>query len=400
MALALEGIKIIELAQLAAVPMAGRLLGDLGADVIHIEHPAMGDVLRVVLAGHGVDIAGPNYIWENYSRNKRSMTLDVSTPAGQDILYKLVATADVFLTNMRPFEMEKYALGYADLSQRNPNIIYGSVTGVGKRGPERNEPGYDATGYWARSGVAHSVTPLDIPPDFRVGAFGDNLAGLSLAFAIMTALFVRERTGHGQEVDLSLLQTGVYQLSWFMGETLVTHQDRPHVDRRDIPNVLMNAYRTRDQRWLLLCLLQPDRYWSALCRAIGRQDLEHDPRFASHFPRLQNHVALIEILDAVFATKTLDEWKECLTGIPCAPIQKLTEVITDPQAHANDMFVSLDHPQHGRLEVVGPPFHLSRTPATVRTPGPEFGQHTEEVLLECGYTWDDLEQFKRDRVIA
>ena len=162
----------------------------------------------------------------------------------------------------------------------------------------------------------------------------------------------------------------------------------------------MNAYRTRDQRWLLLCLLQPDRYWSALCRAIGRQDLEHDPRFASHFPRLQNHVALIEILDAVFATKTLDEWKECLTGIPCAPIQKLTEVITDPQAHANDMFVSLDHPQHGRLEVVGPPFHLSRTPATVRTPGPEFGQHTEEVLLECGYTWDDLEQFKRDRVIA
>lgn len=400
MALALEGIKVVEVAQLAAVPMAGRLLADLGADVIHIEHPATGDVLRVVLAGHGVHIAGPNYIWENYSRNKRSVTLDVSQPGGQDILHKLVATADVFLTNMRPFEMERYGLEYADLSRRNPRIIYGSLTGVGKRGPEKNEPGYDATGYWARSGVAHSITPPDVPPDFRVGAFGDNVAGLSLGFAIMTALFVRERTGLGQEVDLSLLQTGVYQLSWFMGEALVTQQDRPYVDRRDMPNVLMNTYRTSDQRWLLLCLLQPDRYWSALCRAIGREDLERDPRFAAHQPRLQNHVALIEILDAVFATKTLAEWQERLAGIPCAPIQKLSEVRTDPQARANDLFVPLDHPEHGRMEVVGPPFHLSRTPATVRTPGPGFGQHTEEVLLEYGFTWQDIEHFKRAGIVA
>jgi crotonobetainyl-CoA:carnitine CoA-transferase CaiB-like acyl-CoA transferase len=223
---------------------------------------------------------------------------------------------------------------------------------------------------------------------------------LSLAFAIMTALFVRERTGHGQEIDLSLLQTGVYQLSWFMGETLVRREDRPHVDRRDIPNVLMNAYRTKDQRWLLLCLLQPDRYWPALCRAIGRPELEHDPRFASHYPRLENHQALIEILDAVFANKTLDDWKERLAGIPCAPIQKLTEVTADPQARANDLFVPLEHPQHGRLEVVGPPFHLSHTPATVRSPGPEFGQHTEDVLLALGFSWDEIAGFKRDRIIA
>jgi crotonobetainyl-CoA:carnitine CoA-transferase CaiB-like acyl-CoA transferase len=399
-ALALEGIKVVEVAQLAAVPMAGRLLADLGADVIHVEHPATGDVLRMVMAGHGLAIAGPNCVWENYSRNKRSVTLDVSQKSGHEILCRLVETADVFLTNMRPFETEKYTLEYTDLSRINPKLIYGSLTGTGKRGPEKDEPGYDATGYWARSGVAHAIMPPDVPPDCRVGAFGDNLAGLSLAFAIMTALFVRERTGTGQEVELSLLQAGIHQLSWFVAETLVTKYDRPYVDRTEMPNVLMNAYRTKDRRWLLLCLLQPDRYWSALCRAIDRQDLEHDPRFASHQPRLENHAELVGILDAVFATRTMEEWKLRLAGIPCAPIQTLTEAIADPQARANELFASLHHPTHGYLEVVGPPFHLSKTPASVRSPGPEFGQHTEEVLLAHGYTWQDLERFKREGIIA
>lgn len=390
MSLALEGIKVVELAQLAAVPMAGRLLADLGADVVHVEHPVTGDVMRSVLAGQGVDARGPNHVWENYNRNKRSMTLDVSRAAGRDVLCRLIENADVFLTNMRPFEIEKYAIGYAELSRCNPRIIYGSLTGLGRRGPERDEPGYDATGYWARAGVAHSVMPPDVPPDLRIGGFGDNVAGMSLAFAIMTALFVRERTGRGQEVDLSLLQAGVYQLSWSMSEALVSGLDRPFVKRQDMPNVLMNAYRTRDERWLLLCLLQPDRYWSAFCRAIGKPELEHDSRFASHHLRLRHGAELITILDEVFGTRTLQEWQGCLTGIPCAPIQRLTEVTADPQAQANDLFVGLEHPVHGRMQLVGPPFHLSETPATVRTPGPEFGQHTEEILLELGYTWDDI----------
>ena len=399
MTLALEGIKVVEVAQLAAVPMAGRLLADLGADVIHVEHPVKGDVLRVILAGQGVNVAGSNYVWENYNRNKRSITVDISQEGGKEIVYRLMGKADVFLTNMRPFELEKFGLNYDSLSQLNPKLIYASLTGLGKRGSERNEPGYDQTGYWARSGVAHSIIPPETPPDCRVGAFGDNIAGMFLTFGIMTALFARDRTDIGQEVDVSLLQTGVTQLSWDIAEALVTRRDRPRVARKDQPNALMNAYQTRDRRWLLLVILQPDRYWSALCRAIGREDLEHDPRFDSFQPRLENHTALFSILEEVFLTRTLDEWKVCLAGIPFAPVQNLSEVIADPQAIANDFFLPFDHPTYGRIEVVANPIHLSKTPPTVRTPAPEFSQHTEEVLLECGYTWKDIERFKQQQII-
>jgi crotonobetainyl-CoA:carnitine CoA-transferase CaiB-like acyl-CoA transferase len=399
MGLALEGIKVVEVAQLAAVPMAGRLLADLGADVIHVEHPVKGDVLRVILAGQGVNVGGSNYVWENYNRNKRSIAVDISQEGGKEIVYRLVGKADVFLTNMRPFELEKFGLNYDSLSQLNPKLIYASLTGLGKKGSERNEPGYDQTGYWARSGVAHSIIPPGTPPDCRVGAFGDNIAGMFLAFGIMTALFARDRTGIGQEVDVSLFQTGVTQLSWDIAEALVTRRDRPRVARKDQPNALMNAYQTRDRRWLLLVILQPDRYWSALCRAIGREELEHDPRFDSFQPRLENHTALFNILEEVFLTKTLDEWKICLAGIPFAPVQNLSEVIADPQARANDFFLSFDHPTYGRMEVVANPIHLSKTPPTVRTPAPEFSQHTEEVLLECGYAWKDIEGFKQQHII-
>jgi crotonobetainyl-CoA:carnitine CoA-transferase CaiB-like acyl-CoA transferase len=400
MALALEGIRVVEVAQLAAVPMAGRLLADLGADVIHVEHPVTGDILRFILAGQGVNTAGPNYIWENYSRNKRSVTVDVSQEGGKGIIHRLVEKTDVFLTNIRPFELEKFGLDYHSLSRLNPRLIHASLTGFGKKGYERNEPGYDQTGYWARSGVAHMVIPPDTPPDCRVGALGDNVAGISLAFGILTALFVRERTGIGQEVDLSLFEIGVTQMSWHIVEALVTKQERPSVGRKDMPNALMNAYQTRDLRWLMLVILQPDRYWSALCRAIGLEELEHDPRFDSFQPRLENHAALFGILEEIFLTKTLDEWKVCLAGIPFAPVQNLLEVIADPQARANDFFLPFDHPTYGRMEVVGNPLHLSKTPPTVRTPAPELGQHTEEVLLEHGYGWKDIERFKEQRIIA
>lgn len=396
---ALQGIRVVELAQMAAVPMAGRLLGDLGAEVLHLEHPLKGDILRIVLAGQGGDLGGPNYIWENYNRNKKSMKLDVSTKGGQEILYRLVKEADVFLTNMRPFEREKYAFEYSTLSQINPKLIYGSITGTGKRGSEKNEPGYDATGYWSKAGIAHSIMPPGAAPDCRVGGFGDNLGGLSLAFGITSALFARERTGKGQEVDLSLLQTGVFQLSWNIAEVLVTGADRPSVDRKNMPNALMNSYRTQDQRWFMLTLLQPDRYWSALCKAIELEELEHDPRFSNFGARLENHAALTDLLDQVFMTKTLKEWETRMAGIPSAPVQKLTEVIADPQARADQLFVSLDHPQHGAMEVVGAPFHLSETPPTVRTPAPELGQHTEEALVAAGYTWEEIEQFEREGII-
>jgi len=399
MDLALEGIKVVELAQLAAAPMAGRHLADMGADVIHIEHPSRGDTWRGIMAAPG-DTSEINWNWENYSRNKRSMTADVFTKEGREIIIKLIEKSDVFLTNMRPFELKKSELQYENLSHVNSRLIYASLTGFGKMGSDKNEPGYDHTAYWARSGIAHMVTPSDKPPDFRVGAFGDNLGGMALAYGITTALFARERTGIGQEVDVSLFNLGVYQLSFSIAQTLMTGQEQPRIDRKEMPNALMNTFQTKDGRWLLLCILQPDRYWSGLCQAIGRQDLEHDPRFESFMPRIENHIELLEILEEVFRTLTLEEWKFRLSGLPFAPVQNLSEVIADPQAEANDFFIPFDHPTYGTVNMVANPIKLGKTPATIRTRAPEFSEHTEEILLDLGYDWDDIARLKQESIIA
>lgn len=396
---ALDGIKVVELAQLAAVPMAGRLLGDFGAEVVHVEHPVRGDVLRVILAGAEAAKDAPNYVWENYNRNKKSITLDVSNEEGQKVLYKLIEDADVFLTNMRPFEREKFNIDYSDLSALNPRLVYGSITGTGKGGSERDEPGYDQTGYWAKSGLVHSIMPHNEPPDCRVGAFGDNVTGLSLAFGITSALLAREKTGKGQEVDLSLLQAGIFQISWSVAETLATGVEREQTDRRDKPNVLMSTYRTKDKRWFMLTLLQPDRYWSALCKALQQPELETDPRFADFQSRIAHSGELMDLLDEIFATATLDEWQQRMNGIPTAPIQNLHEVCVDEQVRADNMVTSMELNNGAQMDVVALLVHLSATPGSVRHAGPEFGQHTEEILLDLGFSWEELEALKTQGII-
>jgi len=295
------------------------------------------------------------------------------------------------------------ALEYDILNQLNPRLIYGHLTGYGKKGPDRNAPGYDATAYWARSGIPHRYCESGRAPFHISPAFGDNAAALALAFGVMTALYVRKGTGVGQEVDLALFHTGVYQLSFDIAGALVTSQDYedwrpPSIE--DTPNALSNLYQTKDGRWLLLTMVQPDRYWPKFCRAIGREDLEHDPRFETFQPRIDNHVALYRTLQEVFRTRTLAEWKPCLKEIPYAPFQNFIEVINDPQARANDFFAPIDHPTYGRIEVITNPVKLSKTPATIRMPAPEVGQHTEEVLLEYGYTWEDIARFKEQSIIA
>jgi crotonobetainyl-CoA:carnitine CoA-transferase CaiB-like acyl-CoA transferase len=237
----------------------------------------------------------------------------------------------------------------------------------------------------------------------------------------------------GQEVDLALLHAGIYQLSFDVAGALVTGQDHKEelakrraeleesvrkrreetqaeaeaavarlskLGRENAPNPLALPYETKDGKTLVFLALQPDRYWSRFCQAIEREDLEHDPRFESIERRRENSAALIAIMDDAFLSRTLDEWKPRLAAIPFAPAQNLMDVINDPQARANEFFVPFDHPIHGRIEVIANPVQLSKTPATVRIPAPEFSQHTEEVLLEYGYTWEDIAQFKEQRVIA
>ena len=426
MALALEGIKVIDVSQVAAVPMAARHLADFGADVVHVENPIAGDSWRVYQAAQAAgDLAAPSdfdYNWETYNRNKRSVTIDLAQEGGREVVYRLLKQADVFVTNLRPFELKRYGLEYETLSGLNPRLIYGGVTGYGMKGPEKDAPAYDATALWARSGIPYMLTiPGTAGPGFRP-AFGDNVAALALAYGIMTALDVREKTGTGQEGEVSLVHTGLYQLSFDVAGALATGLD--YADWRNDPppemvakaraavapiaafyrrksrNPLATLYLTNDMRGIYVVALQPDRYWARLCRAIEREDLVDDPRFNSYDARAENRETLYEILDEAFAGRTLDEWKPRLAGIPHAPLQTIKEAIDDPQARANDFFVAYEHPTHGRIEGIASPVKLDKTPASVRMAAPEFAQHTEEVLLEIGYDWEDIARFKELGVIA
>lgn len=404
MVYALEGIKIMETASVYAGPIAGRLLADWGADVIHIEHPVRGDIARSESSKRGGKIiqSDINYRLENYNRNKRSITLDLSLEAGRQVIHRLLEKADVFISNFRPRELRAYELEYETLSRLNPGIIYANISGYGSKGPDRNLPGYEFTSYFPRTGMLHVLQTPGAGPGLPPYGLGDNIAGMILACGIMTALFIRERTGIGQEVDVSLFQAGVYALSLDIAGALVTGLDRQQVEPRDVANVLVSPYRTRDGRWLYLGISQPDLYWSRFCHALEREDLEHDPRFASFEPRIENHAVLFRILQKVFLSKTLKEWKTRLNkaGLPWAAVQNLPEVIADPQARANNFFISYEHPTYGRIEVVANPIKLSQTPAIQRMPAPELGQHTEEVLLEYGYTWGDIGRLKDQGIIG
>ena len=434
---ALEGIKVIDISQVIAVPIGARHLGDFGADVIHIEHPQRGDFWRSHQAGHGGTNGVPsevNYNWEIFNRNKRSLALDLSKERGREIVYKLIEQADVLVTNLRMFEREKFGLEYETLKALNPRLIYGSITGLGKKGPERNSPSFDQTAHWFRSGVTHMLTPAGASAiGFRAG-FGDTVAGLGLFAAVMTALYVRERTGVGQEVDLSLFHTGMYQLSFDISCALITGQDMnditpswideedPRIKRfqelaaesetafnnlhefikENVPNPMAMEHTTSDNRIIRLNVLQPDRYWAKMCAALDRPDLVNDARFNNHETRLENHLDLYHIMRDAFRSRPLEEWKVRLTeaGIPFGAQQKLSEVIKDPQARANNYFVPFDHPSYGPIEVLANPLNMSETPSSIRLPAPEFSQHTEEILSELGYSWEDIAKFKEQGIIA
>lgn len=410
-AFSLEGIKVVETAAFFAGPIAGRFLADWGADVIHVEHPIRGDISRSIKyssvspaarrAGKLID-SNIDYEAENNNRNKRSMTLDLSNPLGRVILYRMIEKADVFLANFRPRELKKFKLEYRTLKHLNPRLIHANVTGYGESGPNKDTGGHDTLCFWARSGIMHIIQKPDMAPLITPTAMGDRITAIALALGIVTALFVRERTGIGQEVETSIFNVGVFAIGGDIAGSLVTGQDLQQPDRKDMQNALATFYQTKDGRWIRLSITQPDPYWSRFCRAIGRDDIEHDPRFATFEPRIRNYASLFDLLEGIFRSKTLHEWKIQLNqaGLLWAPVQNLPEVTSDPQARANNFFITYDHPVHGPIELVANPVRLSKTPERVRRPAPEFSQHTEEILLEYGYTWDAIEQLKQQQIIA
>ncbi len=403
MKMALEGIRVIDVSEAGLAPVCCRILADMGAEVIKVERTEGGDQTRGILKISGnVPIYDINYVFEFYNFNKKGITLDLKQEEGQQILYKLVEKSDVFVCNFRPQALKKLGLEYETIAKINPRIIYAHLSGYGLHGPERDVGAYDFVGYWARSGVMSALGEPGTPLPYQLPGFGDNTTGMYAACAILLALFHRERTGEGQEVCVSLIGGGIWSMGIVLSSVLATGLEYPRVSRMDTSNPIFNSYECADGEWLQLACIQGDRYWSGVCKALSLGELENDSRFCTHEKRMESHEELIPILDKVFMTKTRDEWAELLgqEDIIWTPVKTPAEVANDPTPWADGYFQEVDHPAGKKLKVILPPWQFSKTPATIRSTAPEFGQHTEEVLTELlGYTWDDVTAFKDKGVI-
>jgi crotonobetainyl-CoA:carnitine CoA-transferase CaiB-like acyl-CoA transferase len=397
MSFGLQGIRVIETASVAAGPMAGRFLADWGADVIHIDHLIRKTQLDQMRAGQQL-----LYFLQDRNRNKRAIMLDLGKETGHEIILKLLGKADILLSNFRPYELEKFKLDYETLSKLNPRLICANITGYGTKGPYRNAPAYGPIAGDSRAGLLNSLMMPGSSPPQVAGQMADYITALALVCGITTALFTRERTGRGQTVDANLFQSMVFALSGDISNALASGQERMTVDRRDMARPLMSPYKTKDGRWLHIMLgMGADMIWPRFCRAIEREDLINDPRFSTSAQITKNNSDLFDILDEVFASRTLDEWKPRLDegNFPWSPLQSYIEVTKDPQARANDFFLPLKSPTGESIEVVANPIKLGQVPEIIRTPAPEFGQHTDEVLLEFGYSPEEIARFREQDVV-
>ena len=400
----LEGVRVVEVGGAFAMPLAGMLMGSWGADVIHVEPPGRGDLQRHLLAAGMAGWARPhevNYIWEHVDRNKRSLTVNLKSAEGQKIIHALAADSDVFLNNLRPYEMEKFNLGYETLARINDKIIYANLTGYGRRGPERNTGGYDSVAFWARSGVMDLMHEADSAPNISRPAYGDSITSQSLLAGVMAALFIRERTGRGQEVEVSLFNTAMFALGTDLSGCLISGEDAIRPSRRRMANPIRNIYPTSDKRWIMLGMTTSQPYWPRFCEAVGRPELENDPKFATVEGRAEHAAELVMILEETFKQKSYGEWTDILSRnkLIWAPLQTPLEVTRDEQAIANDYFSDWDHPTYGPIRLLNNPIKLSETPAENRCKAPELGEHSDEILTELGYSQEEIEELRKTGII-
>ena len=404
MAMPLDGIRVLDWTIWQQGPVCTAMLADLGADVIKLEERESGDPGRGILKMSGVDLTDrPNFYFEANNRNKRGLTLDLKQEEAGEIVYGLVAKSDVFVQNFRKGVAGRLGLDYATLKKHNPKLIYASATGYGPLGPDSDQPSFDYLGL-ARSGIMNAAGEPDMPPLAIAGGVADQMGAIMLSYGILAALIAREKHGVGQEVDASHLGSMAMLQGLSLSAKLMMGFSLPRGFRNQAGNPLWNHYRCQDDKWLALAMLQPDRYWSQFCAALGRPELAEDERFADLRVRGANAGACIEILDEVFVSKPRDAWIETLGESPgdfiFTIVNSVDELPDDPQILANDYVIEFDHPQHGTTKMMGMPVRLSETPGQVRTPAPELGQHTEEILLDVlGYDWDRLTDLRKREII-
>ena len=398
----LEGLKVLDVATFIFGPAAATVMSDFGADVIKIEHPRGGDPYRYLSAMPPLPECVHNYCWLLTGRNKRSVALDLTLPEAREVMRELVRGADVFITNYHPSVLEKLELRWDDLRPLNPRLVYAQASGFGEAGEEVEKPGYDASAWWGRSGLMDAVRAFGVDPGPSMPGMGDNPSAMALYGAIMTALYRRERTGEGVKVSSSLMANGAWANSCLIQSTLCGAVPYEAWSWADSPNALVNLYRTADDRWIFLLLIQEEKDWARFADAIGRRELMDDPRFSTRASRHQNGPALYGELAPLFAARALAEWREVLDrhDITFGVAALTSEAPADVQMAANGLFPELRGEGVEGLRTVTSPISIEGEAKVPPRQAPEIGEHTIEVLRELGYAPEAVESLRRRGAIG
>ena len=380
-----EGLKVLDCASFIAAPAAATVLSDFGADVIKIEPPGTGDPYRHLPKLPGYPISPHNFAWLLESRNKRSLALDLAKPEGRAVLYRLAAEADVFITNFPPGVRKRLGITYEEIKPLNARLIYASFTGYGEKGLEADKPGFDSNAYWARSGLMDLVrADENTTPARSVPGMGDHPCAMAFYGAIVTALYKRERTGQGSHVSSNLMANGLWAAGTLAQAKLcgATFQERRPRERA--LNAVVNHYRCKDGRWLILSLLNEERQWPALARCLGREDLVNDAGFATKADRHARSIELIAIFDQVFATKDLADWRTVLdgNGLVFGVVGILDDIPSDRQMIETGALVPFENDS---LLTINSPIWVDGSEKVKPKRPPEVGEHSAEILREAGY---------------
>lgn len=390
----LAGIRVLDLATYIAAPAAATVMSDFGAEVIKVERPPYGDPYRSLTLVPGMPISKEQYCWLLDSRNKKSIGLDLSAEASAEVIGKLVCWADVLITNFQPRQLRKFHLTYEDLEPRNGRLIYASVTGYGETGEDADKPGYDATAYWARSGLMALMHNAGADPVQSPAGFGDHPTSMALFGGIMMALYQREKTGKGMKVTTSLMANGAWANSCQIQAALVQAEWAVRRNRLYPNNPLINHYLTRDGQRILFCLLEPERDWHRLCEALGWQTTAPDPRFHTPESRRDNAAALVALLDAEIAKQTLTEWGEVFRRheVIWGQVPGIHQVANDPVMEQQGVFMEMED---APWRTVMSPIDIAGEKKIRPRLAPTVGQHSAEILQLLGYEEEKIRQLQR-----